>query len=35
MGKEYTPEELVSKTFKVSMIGVGLFILAVFVFILR
>jgi hypothetical protein len=34
MGKEYTSEELANKTFVVSMIGVGLFIVAVFVFIL-
>jgi hypothetical protein len=34
MGKEYSAEELVSKTFMVSMVGVGLFIAAVFLFIL-
>jgi hypothetical protein len=34
MGKQYTAEELVKKTFMVSMIGVGLFIAAVFLFIL-
>ncbi len=34
MGKEYTSEQLASKIFVVSMIGVGLFIVAVFVFIL-
>ncbi len=34
MGKEYTSEELVNKTFLVTMVGVGLFIVAVFLFIL-
>jgi hypothetical protein len=34
MGKEYTSEELAHKTFYVSMVGVGLFIAAVFLFIL-
>ena len=34
MAKEYTSEELVGRTFAVTMIGVGLFILAVFLFIL-
>jgi len=34
MGKEYTADELVGKTFYISMVGVGLFIAAVFLFIL-
>ncbi len=34
MGKEYTSEQLARKICVVSMIGVGLFIVAVFVFIL-
>jgi hypothetical protein len=34
MGKDYSAEELVSKTFVITMIGVGLFIAAVFIFIL-
>jgi hypothetical protein len=34
MGKDYSAEELVSKTFMITMIGVGLFIAAVFIFIL-
>jgi cbb3-type cytochrome oxidase subunit 1 len=34
MGKEYTSEALVHKAFWVSMVGVGLFIAAVFLFIL-
>jgi hypothetical protein len=34
MGKEYTAEELVGKTFLITMISVGLFIAAVFLFIL-
>ncbi len=34
MGKEYTAEELVGKTFLITMVCVGLFIAAVFLFIL-
>ncbi len=34
MAKEYTPEELANKTFLIAMVGVGLFIAAVFYFIL-
>ncbi len=34
MAKEYTSEELVGRAFLVTMIGVGLFIAAVFLFIL-
>jgi hypothetical protein len=34
MGKQYTAEGLVDKTFYITMIGVGLFIAAVFLFIL-
>ena len=34
MGKEYTAEELARKTFLITMVGVGLFIAAVFLFIL-
>jgi hypothetical protein len=34
MGKDYTAEELVGKTFFISMVGVGLFIASVFLFIL-
>jgi hypothetical protein len=34
MGKEYTAEELVGRTFFITMISVGLFIAAVFLFIL-
>ena len=34
MGKDYTAEELVGKTFLIVMVGVGLFIAAVFLFIL-
>jgi len=34
MGKEYTSEELANRTFVASMVGVGLFIAAVFIFIL-
>ena len=34
MGKEYSSEELVGKTFYITMVGVGLFIAAVFLFIL-
>ncbi len=34
MGKEYSAEELVGKTFLITMVCVGLFIAAVFLFIL-
>ena len=34
MGKEFSAEELASKTFLITMVGVGLFIAAVFLFIL-
>jgi hypothetical protein len=34
MGKEYTAEELAGKTFLITTVGVGLFIAAVFLFIL-
>ncbi len=34
MAKEYTAEELVGKTFLIMIVGVGLFIAAVFLFIL-
>ena len=34
MGKQFTAEELVGKTFYITMVGVGLFIAAVFLFIL-
>jgi hypothetical protein len=34
MGKEYSAEELVNKAFIASMVGLGLFIAAVFLFIL-
>ncbi len=34
MAKEYTSDELVGKTFFITMICVGLFIAAVFLFIL-
>ncbi len=34
MGKDYSAEELVGKTFLITMVGVGLFIAAVFLFIL-
>jgi hypothetical protein len=34
MGKEFSTEELASKTFLITMVGVGLFIAAVFLFIL-
>jgi hypothetical protein len=34
MGKEYTAEELVGKTFLITMVGVGLFIAAAFLFII-
>ena len=34
MGKDFSAEELASKTFLITMVGVGLFIAAVFLFIL-
>jgi len=34
MGKDYTAVELVDRTFLITMVGVGLFIAAVFLFIL-
>ena len=34
MAKEYTPEDLVGRTFVLTMVGVGLFIAAVFLFVL-
>lgn len=34
MAKAYSSEELATRTFAVSMIGIGLFIAAVFVFVL-
>ena len=34
MGKKCTAEELVGKTFFITMVGLGLFIAAVFLFIL-
>jgi hypothetical protein len=34
MGKEYTAEDLVRRTFLITMVGVSLFIAAVFLFIL-
>ena len=34
MAKDYTPEELANRTFGITMAGVGLFIAAVFLFIL-
>ncbi len=34
MGKEYTAEALARKTFLITMVGVGLFIAAVFLFVL-
>jgi hypothetical protein len=34
MAKDYSPEELVTRTFGLTMAGVGLFIAAVFLFIL-
>lgn len=34
MGKEYTAEEVAHTAFYVSMVGVGLFIAAVFLFVL-
>jgi hypothetical protein len=34
MAKEYTPEELVGRTFFITMVGIGLFIACVFLFVL-
>ena len=34
MAKDYTAEELARKTFLITMVGVGLFIAAVFLFVL-
>ena len=34
MAKAYTSEELVSRAFVITMVGIGLFIAAVFLFIL-
>ncbi len=34
MAKEYTPEGLAGRTFLLSMLGIGLFIAIVFLFIL-
>ncbi len=34
MAKEFTPEELVGLTFFISMVGIGLFLASVFIFIL-
>jgi len=34
MGKDFTAVELVDRTFMITMIGVGLFIASVFLFIL-
>jgi hypothetical protein len=34
MAKEYSPEELVTRTFMITMIGIALFIASVFVFII-
>ena len=34
MGKAYPADELATRTFRVSMAGVGLFIVVVFIFIL-
>ena len=34
MGKDYSSEELASRTFYISMAGIGLFIATVFLFIL-
>ena len=35
MGKDYTSDELAARTFKISMLLIGAFILVVFVFVLR
>jgi hypothetical protein len=34
MAKEYTPEGLVGRTFFITMVGIGLFIAAVFLYVL-
>ncbi len=34
MAKEYTPEGLVGRVFAISMVGIGLFIACVFLFVL-
>ena len=34
MAKEYTPEELVGRSFLISMVGIGLFIASVFIYVL-
>ena len=34
MAKEYTPEDLVFRTFMISILGIGAFIAVVFLFIL-
>jgi hypothetical protein len=34
MAKAYSPEDLATRTFVVSIVGIGAFILAVFLFIL-
>jgi len=34
MAKSYTPDQLVSRTFLLTMVGIGLWIAAVFLFIL-
>ncbi len=34
MAKEFTPEDLVGRAFLISMIGIGLFIVAVFLYVL-
>jgi len=34
MAKDYTPEELVNRTFGITVAGIGLFVAAVFLFIL-
>jgi hypothetical protein len=34
MAKEYTPEGLAGRLFLISMVGIGLFIASVFIFVL-
>ena len=34
MAKEYTPEELAGRSFLISMVGIGLFIASVFIYVL-
>ncbi len=34
MAKEYTPEELAGRVFAISMVGIGLFIACIFLFVL-